>query len=149
MGKTMALVLNCGSSSVKYGLFDAQANGELEEVCSGLVDKIGLDGCVIKHECGNDSQKIPVQLKDHSAAMKKVAELLTQAGGPVKDKANIKVVGHRVVHGGPTIKEPTVVDEAIEHVIEGCIPLAPLHNPANLSGIRQARATFPVAQVGV
>lgn len=145
----MALVLNCGSSSVKYGLFDAQANGDLEEVCSGLVDKIGLEGCILKHEFNNQTKKLPCQLKDHAEALQKVAEILTAIDGPVKDRSDIKVVGHRVVHGGPTINQPTVIDATSEAIIEKCVPLAPLHNPANLMGIRQARAQFPVPQVGV
>jgi len=144
----MALVLNCGSSSLKYGVFLVEG-GELQDVCQGLVDKIGLDGCVIKHEEGEKTEKIPGMLKDHGESLNKVVELLTRSGGPVKSIGDIKVVGHRVVHGGPKFKDPTVVTADVEKEIEACIPLAPLHNPPNLLGIRTARKVFPVSQVAI
>jgi acetate kinase len=142
------LVLNSGSSSVKYGLFRAGGQA-LEEVCSGLVDKIGLDGTVIKHEFEGQTQKISGPLADHGAALKKVAEILTASGGPVKNKSDIKVVGHRVVHGGAKFAEPAIIDDVVEAEIERCVPLAPLHNPPNLLGIRMAKQLFPVVQVAV
>lgn len=145
---TMALVLNCGSSSLKYGVFLVKG-GELEDVCQGLVDKIGLDGCIIKHEEGEKHEKIEGMLKDHGEALNRVVELLTRSGGAVKSVSDIKVVGHRVVHGGPKFGDPIVVTEAVEKEIEACIPLAPLHNPPNLLGIRTARKKFPVPQVAI
>ena len=101
-----ALVLNAGSSSLKYGLFELKSSS-LEEVCAGLCDRIGLDGCVIKHD-GEIDEDCTGMLDDHGDAMKNIVEILTREGGPVKDKADIKVVGHRVVHGGPNMTEPTV-----------------------------------------
>merc|ERR1719454_2364362 len=84
-------------------------------------------------------------LPDHSFALKKVTELLTGAGGMVKQISDIKVVGHRVVHGGDKFSTPAIVDATTESEIEKCVTLAPLHNPANLSGIRAARGAFPSA----
>eukprot|EP00928_Gymnodinium_smaydae_P070263 TRINITY_DN54145_c0_g1_i1.p1 TRINITY_DN54145_c0_g1~~TRINITY_DN54145_c0_g1_i1.p1 ORF type:complete len:452 (-),score=120.52 TRINITY_DN54145_c0_g1_i1:222-1577(-) len=149
MPKIQALVINCGSSSLKYGLFEVEGDNHLEELCSGLVDKIGLDGCVIKHECGDKSDKIQGMLKDHGAAMKKVVEILTAPGGPVTNKADIKVVGHRVVHGGPKFSQPTVVTPDVTQAIKDVIPLAPLHNPANIMGVEMAQANFSVPNVVV
>merc|ERR1719454_2255712 len=85
-------------------------------------------------------------LPDHSFALKKVTELLTGAGGMVKQVSDIKVVGHRVVHGGDKFSTPAIVDATTESEIEKCVTLAPLHNPANLSGIRAARESFPSAK---
>jgi len=146
--KTQALVLNCGSSSVKYGVFDLQGE-ELVEICSGLVDKIGLTDTVIKHTVGEKTDKIEGALANHNEAMRKVVELLSGPSGVVKNISDIKVVGHRVVHGGPKYGEPTVLDATSIEEIKRCIPLAPLHNPANLMGVEQAQAVFKVAHVAV
>lgn len=121
----------------------------MEEVCAGLVDKIGMQDTVIKHEYNGKTQKISGPLADHGAALEKVAALLTASGGPVKDKRDIKVVGHRVVHGGAKFSKPAIIDAETEAEIERCVPLAPLHNPANLLGIRMAKKLFPVNQVAV
>ena len=143
-----ALVINAGSSSVKYGLFDVGASEEAR--VSGLVEKIGLDGSSISHT-GEDGikQKIEVALPDHATALNHVVELLTASGGPIGDVREIDVVGHRVVHGGASMTTPTVIDDSKEALIESCIPLAPLHNPANLLGIRVARSIFPAPHVAV
>jgi len=149
MSRTLALVINCGSSSLKYGVFEVKPGSKLEEISAGLVDKIGLDGCVIKHEHAGKAEKITGPLKDHGEAMEKVVEILTAAGGPVQRREDIKVVGHRVVHGGSKYSEPALVDAECEAVIEACYPLAPLHNPANLTGIRMAKAQFSVPHFAV
>jgi len=141
-GKNITLVINCGSSSVKYGVFELKASGELDQICGGLIDKIGLDGTVIKHEVGEKKEKMNIALKNHAEALKKLSEILTAAGGPVKNIGDIKVVGHRVVHGGPTFSEPTIIDAATDKAIEECNTLAPLHNPVNLQGIRLAKEVF-------
>lgn len=133
---------------MKYGVFEIK-NGDCEEVCGGLVDKIGLDGCVIKHEQGEQSKKIVGPLADHEAAMKKMLEILTGADGCVKSKSEIKVVGHRVVHGGKTFSQPTVIDQKVLDVCKQCIPLAPLHNPPNIKGIELAMKEFPVPNVAI
>lgn len=147
-----ALVLNAGSSSIKYGLFtiDAGASGGATAVCSGLVEKIGLQGGLITHKTA-DGAKTTMQgdLVDHSSALTKVVEILTGAGGPIADVKEIGVVGHRVVHGGMTLTAPAVLDDKVEAEIERCVPLAPLHNPANLNAIRVARSIFPAPHVAI
>jgi len=144
--KTMALVLNSGSSSVKYGVFAAYSGPKgpvINMVAQGLVDKIGLAGCVIKHEdASGKTRNIEGPLADHGAALKAVANLLTEAGGPISKAEDIEVVGHRVVHGGPTISQPTIVDAKTDAVIEQMSSLAPLHNPPNLTGIRMGKEIF-------
>merc|ERR1719502_452341 len=105
-----------------------------------------LWGSLIKHSAGGKTDKLEMALPDHSFSMKKVTELLIGAGGMVKQISDIKVVGHRVVHGGDKFSTPAIVDAATEAEIEKCVTLAPLHNPANLSGIRAARDSFPSAQ---
>lgn len=148
MSKIQALVLNCGSSSLKYGLFESESQAPLTCVCSGLVDKIGLDGTVIKHTVGADTQKMQGPVADHREALNKVVALLTNEG-PVKDIADVKVVGHRVVHGGARYAEPTLIDAESYNEIEKLVPLAPLHNPAHLLGISTAQEVFKVPHVAV
>lgn len=148
MSKQLALVINCGSSSLKYGVFQVKGD-DCEELCGGLVDKIGLDDCVLKHDEGKNSKKIQKKLKDHSEAMRAMLELLTGPGGCVSNKADIKVVGHRVVHGGASYADPTIIDAKVLAVCKHCIALAPLHNPANISGIELAMKEFPVPNVAV
>lgn len=145
MSKTLVLVLNSGSSSLKYGVFE-QRGSKTEPLCSGLVDKIGLEGTVVKHTVGESTSKTPVKLDDHKMALQKVTEILTAADGPVRSLDEVKIVGHRVVHGGATFSAPAIVDAATEMEIEKCTPLAPLHNPANVLGIRVAKDLFPAAK---
>ena len=112
---TRVLVLNCGSSSLKYRLLDGSAT-----LARGLVERIG--------EGGGDAV-------DHRAALRRImAET---------DLTGLAAVGHRVVHGGPEFADPTVVDDDVAARIEALIPLAPLHNPAALSGIEVARQLLP------
>ena len=142
-----ALVLNAGSSSIKYGLFDIGAGGGTA-LCSGLVEKIGVAGASITHKAADGTKQVMSNdglLTDHGVALAQVVELLTSNGGPISNVADIDVVGHRVVHGGATLTAPTIVDEAVEKSIEACVPLAPLHNPANLLGIRVAQSIFAPA----
>lgn len=148
----MALVLNSGSSSLKYGIFVTNQGAPAGVDClgSGLCDKIGLEGCNVSCEdASGKKKKMDVFFKDHGAALKQVVEILTGAGGPVKSIGDIKVIGHRVVHGGPRYSEPTIVDDAVYKEIEAVIPLAPLHNPANLLGIKMAKELFQATQVAV
>ena len=144
-----ALVLNAGSSSLKYGLFELQPGGKATALCSGLVDKVGSANAAIKHSEDGTTEVMDARLPDHSAALSKVVEVLTRSGGPIQSVKDIHVVGHRVVHGGSSLTTPTVVDDAVESDIERCVPLAPLHNPANLLGIRVARELFSAPSVAV
>lgn len=133
---------------MKYGVFQVTGD-DCEEVCGGLVDKIGMDGCVINHEEGDKSRKITMALEDHSAAMREMLKILVGPGGCVTNKADIKVVGHRVVHGGPSFSDPTIINEKVLDAIKKCIPMAPLHNPPNIMGIELAMKEFPVTNVAI
>lgn len=129
------LVLNCGSSSFKYQLI----NVETKEVLSkGLCERVGMEGTVLKHEYGGNKTSINFNGEDnsHKAAIKRMLNLLSDAKyGVLKDLKEIGAVGHRVVHGGETYSKSTLVTKEAMEEIKRCIPLAPLHNPANIAGI--------------
>lgn len=138
------LIFNCGSSSLKFSLMDA--TNEKVEV-SGLAERLGGAGAVVtvKH----DDKKIPTELGDGSAHKEAVENILAF----LKDKgylANISAIGHRVVHGGSKFKKSVLITDDVLAQIEKCVPFAPLHNPANLVGIKAAQAAFPtLPQVAV
>lgn len=136
------LVINCGSSSLKYQLI----NMENEEVMAkGLVERIGIDGSVLKHEMLNrDKEIIKVPMKDHKVALGLVLDaLVNEEYGPISSMDEIDAVGHRVVHGGEKFVDSCLITEATLKDIEACIPLAPLHNPPNLVGIRACMEILP------
>ncbi len=145
-------VINSGSSSIKYQLSNMPGQ---TPVCSGLVERIGLEDSVITHKVLIDQQKKEVvehlSLADHAAGLKEVARLLTQGKSAViKDPAEIQVVGHRVVHGGKAFANTTIIDDAVKAKIKSLFQLAPLHNPANYQGIEVAEKIFTKAtQVAV
>lgn len=144
------LVLNSGSSSLKYQLFDS----ETEEVMSkGIAERIGVvgGGGKIKHESAGGKTEVDVEMADHDQAMEHVFGLLTDAKwGAVAGVGEISAVGHRVVHGGEKFVDPTLVDEAVIEEIDKLSQLAPLHNPPNLKGIRACLRKMPdVPQVAV
>ena len=139
------LVLNSGSSSLKYQLLDP-SSGEVLAV--GLVERIGLDEGRIVHEVGDDEHERTAPIKDHGVALHLVLDLFKEVG-PSLDEAGIVAVGHRVVHGGTQYSAPTVIDDAVVEGIRALIPLAPLHNPANITGIEAARELFDVPHVAV
>lgn len=147
------LVLNSGSSSLKYQLIDMETETAL---CSGLVERIGLEVGNISYKKAPDTDAeektaLEMEIPTHSVGLRKVIDLITDPEkGVVKDKAEISVVGHRVLHGGEHFCAPTIVDDKVLDAIEACIPLGPLHNPANLDGIKVAQELFPgVPQVAV
>jgi acetate kinase len=146
---TRVLVLNSGSSSVKYQLLDMRDSGRL---AVGLVERIGEENSRLKHTPltdGGASRERTGPIADHEAALKAVAEELA-ADGLGLDSPELAAIGHRVVHGGQSFTQPTVVDDTVLAEIERLIPVAPLHNPANLTGIRTARALRPdLPQVAV
>lgn len=129
------LVLNCGSSSLKYQLFDMTDESVLAK---GLVERIGIEGSRVKHNKGADDTAIREQdIADHTAAIKLVLELLLDPDtGVMKSLSELSAVGHRVVHGGEKNDKSVLVTDAVIKEIEACVYLAPLHNPANLMGIR-------------
>ncbi|MER5752715.1 acetate kinase [Streptomyces sp. NPDC002088] len=148
MSPTRVLVLNSGSSSVKYQLLDM---GDSSRLAVGLVERIGEQTSRLKHTCltTGDTREHTGPIADHDAALKAVAEELTRDGLGL-DSPELAAIGHRVVHGGMFFTEPTVIDDEVLAEIERLIPVAPLHNPANLTGIRTAQALRPdLPQVAV
>lgn len=136
------LVINCGSSSLKYQLI----NSESEEVLAkGLCERIGIDGSCITHQPkGGEKVKTEIAMPTHTQAVAAVIEKLTdEKVGVVKSLAEIDAVGHRIVHGGEKFASSVVIDEEVMKAIEDCNDLAPLHNPANLIGINSCREIMP------
>ncbi|MCL2422047.1 MAG: acetate kinase [Defluviitaleaceae bacterium] len=141
------LVLNCGSSSLKYQLL----NMEKEQLLvKGVCDRIGIDG-VLKHSYGDKTYEVNVPMPDHAAAVKILMDALVDKDhGAISSMAEIHAVGHRVVHGGEQFSASVVVTDEVEQAIEDCCELAPLHNPPNLIGIRACKEIMPgVPQVAV
>ncbi len=134
------LVLNAGSTSLKYDLYEMDTEASLAR---GRVERIG-DGAIHVNGAGS----VPVSAPDIGGALTAVLAHLSRAGGPLAH-ASLGAVGHRVVHGGERLVQPVRVDAAVEAVIEEHAVFAPLHNPSNLAGIRAARALFDVPQVAV
>ena len=134
------LVVNCGSSSLKFQLIDS----ETEEVAaSGLCERIGLDGALI-YKVNGDKIKQEIDLPDHEVAIKKVLDtLLDKEIGVLTSLDEIGAIGHRMVHGGEQFSSSVIINEEIIKQIETCNDLAPLHNPANLLGVRACQEVMP------
>src|SRR3954468_16325848 len=137
-------VVNAGSSSIKYQLFKMP---DEKPVCSGLLERIGLEGSAITHKVykGTSEEVIrkTIDLPDHEAGLKEVARLLTdKKTGVIQNPDEIEVVGHRVVHGGETFAATVVITPTVKEEIKKLFPLAPLHNPANYMGIEVAERIF-------
>ncbi|MBU0734303.1 MAG: acetate kinase [Proteobacteria bacterium] len=147
------LVINTGSSSIKYELFDMEQH---QVMASGMAEKIGEDTSLLTYRKtlpdGEPLEKVEeAVILDHRKGMNRIVEfLIDPEHGAIRDRDEISAVGHRVVHGGETFRTTTVIDEAVIAAIRENIPLAPLHNPANLIGIEIAGSVFPNAlQVAV
>ncbi len=143
------LVINCGSSSLKYQLIDMVKEKVL---AIGLAERIGIEGSRVKHEVSNmDKIVIEEPMKDHKDALKIVLDaLVDEKHGAIKELNEINAVGHRVVHGGEKFSGSVVIDDEVIAALEECIELAPLHNPPNLIGIRACQELIPgVTMVGV
>lgn len=143
------LVLNCGSSSVKYQLFDMREESVLAR---GLVERIGIPGSILTHRpAGKDPHVIEQDIPDHRVGIKMVFDALTGPGyGVVERVDDIEAIGHRVAHGGSVFDRSTLVDAASKEAIRRLIELAPLHNPANLLGIEACEEMIPgIRQVAV
>jgi acetate kinase len=143
------LVLNCGSSSVKYQLIDGDARKNL---AGGVVERIGMSGATltnIRHD--GDEIKIAGEIVDHTIAIEYIlAILLSRNHGVISDKSDIHAIGHRVVHGGETFSGSVLITDAVIKSLRDNIELAPLHNPHNLRGIAACEANLPgTPQVGV
>lgn len=143
------LVINCGSSSLKYQLIDSEAE---EVLAKGLCERIGINGSAITHQrAGGEKVRTETPMPDHTVAVQLVIEKLTdQECGVIKSLEEIDAVGHRIVHGGERFASSVLLDDEVMQAIEECNDLAPLHNPANLIGIRSCREIMPnVPMVGV
>lgn len=143
------LVINCGSSSLKYQLINT--DGE-EVLAIGLVERIGIEGSVIKHETiGKEKVVIEEPMEDHKRALELVLESIVHADyGAVSSLDEIDAVGHRVVHGGEKFASSVVIDDEVMKALEECIELAPLHNPPNIIGIEACQELMPeTPMVGV
>jgi acetate kinase len=136
------LVINCGSSSLKYQFIDIKDESVLAK---GLVERIGIEGSVLKHEkTGMEKQTITAEMPNHEVALKLVMDaLINESYGVIKDFKEIDAVGHRVVHGGEDFANSVLIDDKVMKSIEDCIDLAPLHNPPNIIGIKACQKLLP------
>lgn len=144
------LVLNCGSSSIKYQVFDFTSGCEM--LAKGLIERIGLNDGIFTHKpSGKDSYKITCDIPDHTIGIDMVIKALTDpVHGVITNINEIMAVGHRVVQGGEKFQESVLIDEDVKKAIEIYCELAPLHNPANLKGILSVEKVMPgVPQVAV
>jgi len=137
------LVLNCGSSSIKYQLLDMYNNAEL--LAKGLLERIGIDNSELKHQAqGKDDYKVIQDVPNHEIGVNLILKTLMHPQfGVIKDENEIKAVGHRVVHGGEKFSGSVLITQEIIDKMEECIDLAPLHNPANLKGIYAMKKLLP------
>ncbi|MGL5245206.1 MAG: acetate/propionate family kinase [Sarcina sp.] len=142
------LVINCGSSSLKYQLIDMSNENAL---ASGLVERIGIEGSVLTQKVeGKDKYVITQPMKDHQDAIKLVlGALVDSTHGVIKSMDEINAVGHRVVHGGEKYAESALVTDKVMEDLEECAKLAPLHNPANIIGINACKALMPTVPMVV
>ncbi len=135
------LVINTGSSSIKYKLFDMRNESLLAE---GTVERIGEKECRLVQTAGGERIEKTLEMSDHRKGLADIIDLLTDAKhGVIRDRKEIGAVGHRVVHGGELFSAPAVIDESVSEAVRANAHLAPLHNPHNLTGIETAMSFFP------
>lgn len=136
------LVVNCGSSSLKYQLIDMDNESV---IAKGLCERIGIEGSKLTHQpAGKDNFVVENPMPDHKVAIQMVMDALQNPNhGVISSVDEISAIGHRVLHGGTTYSESIVVDEDVKRVIRECFDLGPLHNPANLMGIEACEAAMP------
>lgn len=136
------LVINCGSSSLKFQLIDSESE---KCIAKGLCERIGISGSMITYApSGGEKEKTVTPMSDHTEAIRLVLDaLMNPKTGVVNDLSQISAVGHRIVHGGEKFSKSTIITEDVMKAIEECNELAPLHNPANLIGINACRALMP------
>ena len=134
----LILIINCGSSSVKYNLIETS---EERDLCKGLIERIGAVTSIVKHEPADGQQTRDTRvIANHSEALQEIMDYLMNSENEIiQSPADIKAVGHRVVHGGEMFKDSVLIDEDVLKAIEQAFDLAPLHNPPNLRGIQAAR----------
>lgn len=138
----LVLVINCGSSSVKYNLIETD---DESDVCKGMIERIGAVTSIVKHEpTGKKHTKDTRVISNHNDALQEIMSyLLSPENEVISSPADIKAVGHRVVHGGEMFKDSVLIDEDVTAAIEQAFDLAPLHNPPNLKGIQAAKEHLP------
>lgn len=136
------LVINCGSSSLKYQLIDSESE---QVLAKGLCERIGISGSNLTHQAsGKEKVKVEAEMPDHTVAVDLVIKQLTdKENGVINSLDEIHAVGHRIVHGGEKFAKATLLTEEVMKEIESCNELAPLHNPANLIGIRSCQKIMP------
>lgn len=145
----LVLVINCGSSSVKYNLINTENE---TDVCKGIVERIGAVTSIVKHEPLEGSRRKETKvISSHTEALQEILGFLMSADNKIiSSPSDIKAVGHRVVHGGEKFKDAVLIDEVVKEAIEQAFDLAPLHNPPNLKGIEAAEDRLPnIPQVAV
>lgn len=142
------LVINCGSSSLKFQLIDSETE---QCIAKGLCERIGIEGSMITYTPeGGAKEKKEIPMEDHTKAISLVLDALTNPEtGVVKDLSEIGAVGHRVVHGGEKFSSAVIIDDEVLKAIEECSDLAPLHNPANLIGINACKKLMPTTPMVV
>ena len=136
------LVINCGSSSLKYQIIEMDTK---EVLCKGLVERIGIDGSMLTHKVpGKENYVIKEEMKDHQKAVDLVLAAITDAEhGVIKSVDEIDAIGHRVVHGGQKFAKSVLIDEEVKDALRRCTDLAPLHTPANILGIEACEKAMP------
>lgn len=134
------LVINSGSSSLKFTLFDMSDKSVL---CKGLVERIGMEGTKLTYQANGQKVEDPLNISQHSEALPPICAKMTDPEvGVIKDLGEIEAIGHRVLHGGMEFTKPILVDDKVKAGIRKCFVLGPLHNPANLSGIEACESGF-------
>ena len=134
------LVINCGSSSLKYQLINME---DESVICKGICERIGIEGSFIKHEANGGKWTVEVPFPTHTEAFAKVVEMMTTGEGKVIDDVKeVSAIGHRVAHGAESFKESTLVDDEVIAEIGRLGAIAPLHNPAHVLGLNSAKAVF-------
>jgi acetate kinase len=138
------VILNSGSSSIKYQLIEMPTQ---TVICSGMIDRIGLDNSNLSYATENSRIEETIAIRNHTIGLEKIAALLLDAKvGVIKSTSEIQAVGHRVVHGGSDFSDTVVITEAVKGKIQQLFDLAPLHNPANLEGIKVSETIFSQAK---
>ncbi|MBO7299851.1 MAG: acetate/propionate family kinase, partial [Tidjanibacter sp.] len=138
------LVLNCGSSSIKYQVIEMLEGGN-NLLAKGLVERIGINDGVLTHKpTGKEPVKTVCDIPDHTVGIDLIIKAITNPeSGVIASLEELDAVGHRVVHGGERFKESALIDESVMEMVEGCVDLAPLHIPANLKGIYAINELLP------
>ena len=143
------LVLNCGSSSLKYQVIDMDTRNP---IAKGLVERIGNQGAVLTHCTAlQEKEIVKTEIENHTKAIELVLkQLVAPETGAIKDLKEIYAIGHRVVHGGEKFAKSVIIDDSVMQALKDCIELAPLHNPPNIAGIQACQKMMPgIPQVAV